>query len=56
MPNWKDTWAPTMKVPVMYSLVEDDPFFVSTEEEVDRCVGSFTDSLGMEPYPEGFLR
>ena len=48
MPIWKEKWAPAMKVPVMYSLVEDDPFFEATQEEVDQCVRAFTNSIRVE--------
>jgi hypothetical protein len=48
MPVWKERWAPSVRVPVMYSLVEDDPFFVATQDEVDRCVRAFTSSVRVE--------
>ena len=48
MPVWKEKWAPAVKVPVMYSLVEDDPFFEATQEEVDRCVKAFANSIRVE--------
>lgn len=48
MPVWKEKWAPAVKTPVMYSLVEDDPFFVATQEEVDRCVQAFTNSVRVD--------
>lgn len=44
LPVWKEKWAPFVAVPVMYSLVEDDPFFVATEEEVSRIAQAFTGS------------
>lgn len=45
---WKEKWAPAVKTPVMYSLVEDDPFFVVNQEELDRCVKAFTNSTRVE--------
>ena len=44
LPVWKEEWAPRVKVPVMWALVEDDPFFVATQEEVDRCMQAFTNN------------
>lgn len=32
----------------MFSLVEDDPFFVSTEEEIKICVKSFKSSVRVD--------
>lgn len=48
MPVKKEKWAPAVRVPVMYSLVEDDPFFEATQEEVDRCVKAFANSIRVE--------
>lgn len=48
MPIWKEKWAPAVKIPVMYSLVEDDPFFVATQEELDRCVKAFMSSVRVD--------
>lgn len=44
LPIWKKKWAAQVTAPVMFSLVEDDPFFVSTEEEIDTCVRAFKSS------------
>ncbi|KAF9869984.1 hypothetical protein CkaCkLH20_12593 [Colletotrichum karsti] len=44
LPVWKEKWAPLVKAPVMFSLVEDDPFFVATKEEVEVCVRAFSNS------------
>ncbi|WQF85639.1 Putative alpha/beta hydrolase-1 [Colletotrichum destructivum] len=41
---WKEKWAAFVSVPVMFSLVGDDPFFISTEEEVETCVRAFKNS------------
>lgn len=48
MSVWKERWARDVKAPVMYSLVEDDPFFVVTREELDQCVQAFTNSERVE--------
>lgn len=48
LPTWKAKWAPHVRVPVFYALVEDDPFFVATGEEVERCVRAFTGSVRAE--------
>jgi hypothetical protein len=32
----------------MFSLVEDDPFFASTQEDLNRCVRAFTNSVRVE--------
>ena len=48
MTVWKEKWAKAVKTPVMYSLVDDDPFFVSTVGEVERCVQAFTNSVRVD--------
>ncbi|KAJ5357943.1 hypothetical protein N7541_005101 [Penicillium brevicompactum] len=48
LPTWKQKWASHVSAPVMFSLVEDDPFFVATEEEVDTCVKAFTRSTRVD--------
>jgi hypothetical protein len=45
---WREKWAPLVKPPVMFSLVEDDPFFASTQEDLNRCVRAFTNSVRVE--------
>ncbi|KAJ4024592.1 hypothetical protein NW752_003159 [Fusarium irregulare] len=44
LPVWKDEWASQVKAPVMFSLVDDDPFFVSDKKELDGCVRAFKNS------------
>lgn len=41
MAVWKKKWAAEISAPVMFSLVEDDPFFVTTEEEMGVCLRAF---------------
>jgi len=48
LPVWKEDWAAHVLVPVMFSLVDDDPFFVSTKDEVERCVRAFRKSVRAE--------
>ena len=48
MPVWKEKWAPLVKAPVMYAVVEDDPFFEVDEEEIDRCVRAFANSIRVD--------
>jgi len=48
LPVWKEQWAPLVKAPVMFALVEDDPFFEADEKEVARCVGAFVNSVHVE--------
>lgn len=48
MSVWKEKWAPAGKTPVMYSLVEDDPFFVVNQEELYQCVRAFANSARVE--------
>ncbi|KAF5686231.1 alpha beta hydrolase family [Fusarium denticulatum] len=48
LPLWKETWAVYVKAPVMFCLVEEDPFFVSTEEEVHNCVKAFKKSTRVD--------
>ncbi|PWY83836.1 hypothetical protein BO94DRAFT_566955 [Aspergillus sclerotioniger CBS 115572] len=44
LPSWKEKWAARVTVPVLFALVEDDPFFVATEEELGICVKAFRNS------------
>ncbi|OJJ38315.1 hypothetical protein ASPWEDRAFT_179879 [Aspergillus wentii DTO 134E9] len=41
LPVWKEKWAAQVSVPVMFSLVDNDPFFVADEEELEICVQAF---------------
>lgn len=44
LPVWKEKWAAHVTVPVMFALVEDDPFFITSKEELNICVQSFKNS------------
>ncbi|KAM3070517.1 hypothetical protein ACMFMG_010338 [Clarireedia jacksonii] len=35
LPTWKERWAVYVSTPRIFSLVEDDPFFVCTEKEIE---------------------
>lgn len=44
LPVWKEKWAAHVAVPVMFSLVDDDPFFVADSAEIEGCVRAFMNS------------
>ncbi|KAE8380456.1 hypothetical protein BDV26DRAFT_135360 [Aspergillus bertholletiae] len=44
LPHWREKWAAQVKTSVMFCLVEDDPFFVVNEEQIDICVQAFKNS------------
>jgi len=46
--SWKETWAIHVTVPVMFSLVDDDPFFVVNEEELQICINAFENSVRVD--------
>ncbi|OJK04297.1 hypothetical protein ASPACDRAFT_55794 [Aspergillus aculeatus ATCC 16872] len=48
LPVWKETWASQVLVPVMFALVEDDPFFIADAGELDTCVRAFTRSVRVD--------
>ncbi|KAJ5761527.1 hypothetical protein N7533_003566 [Penicillium manginii] len=48
LPIWKQKWAAHVSAPVMFSLVENDPFFVSTDEEIGTCVKAFKSSVRVD--------
>lgn len=48
LPFWKEKWAAHVRAPVMFALVEDDPFFVATQQEVDTSVKAFTSSVRVD--------
>ena len=48
LPVWKEKWAAHVSVPVMFSLVDDDPFFVTDEEELEGCAKAFTKSVRVD--------
>lgn len=45
---WKEKWACKVHVPVLVALVEGDPYFLGTEEEVEACVRAFSGSRKVE--------
>ncbi|KAF3398274.1 hypothetical protein F1880_005604 [Penicillium rolfsii] len=48
LPIWKQKWAAHVVTSVMFSLVEDDPFFVATEGEIETCVRAFKNSVRVD--------
>ncbi|KAL4886046.1 hypothetical protein BJY04DRAFT_213585 [Aspergillus karnatakaensis] len=48
METWKEKWAEHVVVPVIFSLVERDPFFVATREEVGVCLRAFMKSVRVD--------
>ena len=46
--TWKNDWAANLVAPVMFSLVDDDPFFVTTEEELKSCLVAFEKSVRVD--------
>ncbi|CEL09249.1 hypothetical protein ASPCAL12388 [Aspergillus calidoustus] len=48
LPVWKEKWAAQVAVPVMFSLVDNDPFFVADEEELGVCVQAFKESARLD--------
>ncbi|RYP61169.1 hypothetical protein DL770_009846 [Monosporascus sp. CRB-9-2] len=48
LPVWKGKWAAHVSAPVMFSLVDDDPFFVVNEEELGSCVKAFKNSVRVD--------
>ncbi|KAL2842079.1 hypothetical protein BJX68DRAFT_168273 [Aspergillus pseudodeflectus] len=48
LPVWKEKWAAQVAVPVMFSLVDNDPFFVADEEELGVCVQAFKKSARVD--------
>jgi pimeloyl-ACP methyl ester carboxylesterase len=48
LPVWREKWAAHVSVPVMFALVEDDPFFVSSEEELEACARAFKNSVRVD--------
>ncbi|KAF4955266.1 hypothetical protein FSARC_11898 [Fusarium sarcochroum] len=48
LPIWKDKWAAQVASPIMFSLVDDDPFFVSDEEELKGCLEAFRKSARVD--------
>ncbi|KAI9149983.1 hypothetical protein HJFPF1_09730 [Paramyrothecium foliicola] len=48
LPVWKERYAAYVSVPVMFSLVDNDPFFIVTPDEVESCAGAFTNSARVD--------
>ncbi|KAM0548862.1 hypothetical protein ACHAPJ_009718 [Fusarium lateritium] len=48
LPIWKEKWAAQVTSPVMFSLVDDDPFFVSDQEELNGCLKAFKKSVRVD--------
>jgi hypothetical protein len=48
LPQWKSEWAKHVKVPVMYNLVDQYVFFVSTGESLDACAHAFSNSVRVD--------
>lgn len=48
MAVWKEKWAARVTVPVLFVLVQGDPFFLGTADEVDACVRAFPASSRVE--------
>ncbi|KAL4948659.1 hypothetical protein BDW69DRAFT_198726 [Aspergillus filifer] len=47
LPGWKE-WAARVSVPVMFALVDGDPFFVADESELEICVEAFRNSARVD--------
>ncbi|KAH7236588.1 hypothetical protein BKA59DRAFT_549256 [Fusarium tricinctum] len=48
LPTWKEEWAVHVKTPVMFALVEQESFFVVSEERVEACAQAFSGSLRVD--------
>jgi hypothetical protein len=48
LPSWKDEWAIHVKAPVMFTLVEQEPFFNVSEERLKSCANAFSTSVRVE--------
>lgn len=48
IPIWKEKWAALVTVPVLFALVDNDPFFVVNEEELETCVKAFRKSVRVD--------
>ncbi|KAM5354803.1 hypothetical protein ACJ41O_001449 [Fusarium nematophilum] len=44
LPNWKNQWAEHVKAPVMFAMVEQEPFFVVSGERLKACAEAFSSS------------
>nr|XP_036580500.1 uncharacterized protein CTRU02_09730 [Colletotrichum truncatum]KAF6788412.1 hypothetical protein CTRU02_09730 [Colletotrichum truncatum] len=48
LPNWKQKWAAHVVVPVMFTLVDNDPFFEVNEAELEGCARAFNSSIRVD--------
>lgn len=46
--TWQEKWARHVALPAMFSLVENDPFFQTTKEELDTCISAFKHSVRVD--------
>ena len=46
--TWRNDWAVHVIAPVMFSLVDDDPFFVTTKGELKSCMAAFANSVRVD--------
>lgn len=44
LPGWKDNWAAHVKTPVMFAMMQYEPFFVVSEERLKACAEAFSGS------------
>lgn len=51
--KWKEEWAASVVVPVMFGIAERDCFFESGEEHLEECVAAFRKSVRLD---ESILR
>ncbi|KAI9372331.1 hypothetical protein BJX61DRAFT_452934 [Aspergillus egyptiacus] len=47
-PTWREKWARHVVVPVMFALVEKDPFFEATRPELESCLAAFRNSVRVD--------
>lgn len=48
LPSWKEKWASGVSTPVMFSLVDEDPFFEVNEQEMEICTRAFKNSTRVD--------
>ncbi|KAL6404508.1 hypothetical protein AUP68_13901 [Ilyonectria robusta] len=48
LPSWKEEWAVHVKAPVMFALVEQEPFFMVSEERAKACGEAFSSCLRVD--------
>jgi hypothetical protein len=47
-PTWREKWARHVVVPVMFALVDKDPFFDVTKLELENCISAFKSSVRVD--------